>query len=237
MRQFALCAVAPFVLSLAGCVKDIPLATTDAYDVVTLEEMPAPTNADAFTGVRSYAIGPYDRLTINVWGVEGMDDREVQADAAGAISFPLAGTVMAAGLTPLELQDRLRERLQAAYIRDPQVTVNLLEVMSQMVTVEGEVGKPGIYPVLGEMTLLKSIAKAEGLEEFARKDVIVFRDVAGRKYAALYDIEGIRAGNYPDPTVYGGDIVVVGESRRKRRFETILDSAPLFLSPLVLLIR
>ena len=223
---------------LAACSTTPALdTTTSEYVVAESGVLPAPGIADMSGRVRDYVIGPYDRLAINVFGIEGLQDREVQADAAGRISFPLAGTIEAAGMTPMQLQNAVRERLQAAYVRDPQVTVNLLEVRSQIVTVEGEVGQPGLYPVLGDMTLLKSIATAQGLEEYAEDNIVIYREVDGVKYAAVYNIKAIRVGNYADPEVYGGDIVVVGESAQKRRFDRVLAAAPAFLSPLVLLIR
>lgn len=222
---------------LSACAGDPPIATTGAYTNVGMQALPAPTPRDAFALARPYYVGPFDSVSINVFGIEGLQDRVVQADAEGAINFPLVGRVEAAGLTPAQLGTRLRERLQQAFVRDPQVTVNLVEARSQTVTVEGEVGKPGIYPVRGDMTLLKSLASAEGLEQYAREDIVVLRQVDGVKYAAVYNIAGIRLGNYADPAIFGGDVVIVGESAQKRRFDRLLAVAPALLSPLVFLIR
>lgn len=238
MKQLNCLPLAVGALCLTACADDPPLITSASlYNLAESGNLPEPTPADLVSQSRPYVIGPYDRLSINVFGVEGLADREVQVDASGFISFPLAGTVKALGLTPLQLEYRVAEQLRAAYIRDPQVTVNLLELRSQTVTVEGEVAQPGIYPVLGEMTLLKTLATAQGLDEFARDDIVVFRKVDGEKYAAVYSIGGIRAGNYADPQIFGGDVVIIGESAQKRRFDRILTAAPAFLSPLVFLVR
>src|SRR3546814_21117547 len=97
-----------------------------------------------------------------------------------------------------------------------------METVSQVVTVSGEVRKPGLYPVLGKMTLMRAIAQAEGSTEFADADnVVVFRTVSGQDMAAVYNLGAIRRGNYNDPAVYAHDVVVVGESGTRRLFTDI----------------
>lgn len=223
---------------LASCATTPPLdVDTSEYVVAVDGELPQPGVGDITSSVRPYVIGPYDKLNIDVFGIEGLMNRDVQADASGRISFPLAGTIDAAGLTPIELQREVTQRLREAYVRDPQVSVNLTEVRSQVVTVEGLVAEPGLYPVLGNMTLLKSIATAQGVGEYADENVVIFRNVGGTRYAAVYNLQAIRRGNYADPEVFGGDIVIVGEDAQKRRFDRVLAAGPALLSPLILLIR
>ena len=198
-------------------------------------DLPSPSRADMTQSAAPYYVGPLDRLVIDVFGVEELSAREVQVDASGRMSFPLAGVLDVAGMTPGEVEAQLQQRLAAAHVRNPQVTVNLKETVSQVVTVEGEVKKPGIYPIVGKMSLLRAIAKAEGTGEFSRLDeVVVFRTVQSQRYAALYDLKAIRQGAYGDPDIFAGDIVVVGESRSRRLFKDVLQTVPLFVSPLVI---
>ena len=158
----------------------------------------------------------------------------MQTDGSGRISVPLAGTVPAAGRTPRELADEIAQRLSDGYVKDPQVTINLVETVSQVVTVEGEVERPGLYPVLGKMTLLRAIARAEGATEFADvEEVVVFREVGNQSMAAVYNLGAIRRGNYADPEIYANDVVVVGESGTRRLFKDALQTAPAVLTPLV----
>src|SRR3546814_18300789 len=56
----------------------------------------SPTRADLSVDSRPYLIGPFDKLRVDVFGVEELSG-EVQADASGRISVPLAGTIEAAG--------------------------------------------------------------------------------------------------------------------------------------------
>ncbi|RYD98873.1 MAG: cell surface protein SprA, partial [Sphingobacteriales bacterium] len=74
---------------------------------------------------RPYLIGPFDKLKVDVYGIEEMD-REMQVDASGRVSFPLAGIMEAAGKTPAELATNLTQRLRP-FVKNPQVTVNIEE--------------------------------------------------------------------------------------------------------------
>lgn len=227
------CALA---LALAACGTGRPqLGGAPRLEVIAGNELPAPDRLDVLANTSPYYVGPFDRLEIDVFGIKELSEREVQVDASGRISFPLAGVVNVTGMTPGEVEARLASLLAENYVRNPQVTVNLKETLSRVVTVEGEVKKPGLYPVVGKMTLMRAIATAEGTGEFSNlDDVVVFRTVEGQQYAALYDLDAIRHGAYPDPSIYAGDIVMVGESRGRRLFKDILSAAPALLTPVVI---
>ncbi|RYD26303.1 MAG: polysaccharide export protein [Lysobacteraceae bacterium] len=159
-------------------------------------------------------------------------------DPSGRIALPLIGVIDASGKTPGELGTEIAKRLRARYVRDPQVTVNLTETVSQQVTVDGAVAKPGQYPVAGRMTLIRAIALAEGTTEFARENfVVVFRRVNNQDMAVLYDLRAIRQGIYPDPNIYANDVVSVGDSNAKRVFRTFIQSSGLLVAPLVAVLQ
>ncbi|MGN3974567.1 polysaccharide biosynthesis/export family protein [Tsuneonella sp. SYSU-LHT278] len=212
------------------------LGSTGMTQVV--DTMPAPAAGAGVPAGQPYAIGPYDKLQIGVFGIEGMEPREVVADSAGRISFPLAGSIDAAGKSPDEVAAIIAQRLRANYVRDPQVTVNVTEAISQVVTVDGQVKQPGVYPVTGNMTLMRSVALAKGLDEFAKADdVVILRTVGDQRYAGLYNLAAIRRGNYPDPQVYANDTVIVGESRQRRIFKDILQIVPLLTTPVIVALQ
>jgi polysaccharide export outer membrane protein len=213
------------------------IGETGQVQVVAVESLPEPTAIDSAARARSYLIGPLDVLAIDVLGIDSMSDREIAVDGAGRISIPLGGSIMAAGSTPEELASAIEIRLRENYMRDPHVTVNVKEPNSQFVTVDGQVLQPGNYPVLGDMTLMRAIASARGLAEFAsRDDVVVLRTVNGQRYAGVYNLAAIRRGNYPDPQVYASDIVVVGDSATLRRMKDIMTVLPALTSPLIYLL-
>ena len=225
---------------LAACAND-QIRPGDAMGnvkIVDAAQLPAPETSDIFEFSRPYLIGPFDKLAIDVFGIEALSRQEVQIDASGRLSFPLAGVIEASGKTPGELESMIEERLRGRFVRDPQVTVNLKETVSQVITVDGEVKAPGLYPVYGKMTLMRAIATAKGVGEFAKlDDVVVFRTVRGQKMAALYNLKAIRRGIYDDPELFANDVVVVGDSQARRLFKDFLTVGPLLTYPLVALLQ
>ncbi|WP_262504082.1 polysaccharide biosynthesis/export family protein [Sphingosinithalassobacter sp. CS137] len=223
------------LVMLSGC-SSYKLIGREDLQVVSGGELPAPTRQDLILEQRSYVIGPFDKVTVDVYGVPELK-QTVTVDASGVISLPLAGTVVAAGKTPSELADAIADQLRGRHLRDPQVIVNT-DTVNQMITVDGEVQQPGLYPVTGRMTLLRTIATARGLSQFANSSyVVVFRHVADQDMAALYDLRAIRQGIYPDPEVYANDVVVVGESAGRRVFSNVISGSALLSAPLIALLQ
>ena len=201
--------------------------------MISADELPAPTLADLQASVRPYRVGPFDKLTIDVFGSAELSNKEVQVDASGRITFPLVGTVEVAGKTPGEVSVALQDLFRGRFIKDPQVSVNLKEIVSQTVTIGGEVKKPGVYPIVGKMTLMTAIASAEGWTDISsRGAVAVFRTVGGKDYAALYNVKAIQKGNYPDPEIYASDVVMVGDSQGRKIWKDFLGASPL-LAPFI----
>ncbi|OCC22911.1 polysaccharide export protein [Croceicoccus estronivorus] len=222
-------------LLLAGCASTPRIGGDPNLKVIEASALPAPDRMDLTTGARDYFVGPFDRLTIDVFGVPELSGREVQVDASGRISFPLVGALAVAGHSPGEVESLLAGRLRVAHVRDPQVTVNLKETVSQVVTIEGQVRKPGLYPVVGHMSLMRAMALAEGTDEYARlDDVVIFRTVKGQRLAALYDLNAIRHGVYPDPEVFANDVVMVGDSSARRLFKDVLSVVPALATPIII---
>jgi polysaccharide export outer membrane protein len=218
----------------AACATAPKLGGSPNLTVLPGTELPVPQRADLAAVDRPYYIGPRDKVTIDVFGAPDLTQKEIEVDSAGKVSFPLAGSVDAVGKTPAELSAAIADRLRGVYFRDPKVTVNLVEGASQVVTVEGEVQQPGIYPVIGRMTLMDAVASAKGMSKYAAvKDVVVFRNVGERRYAALYNMQAIREGAYDDPQVYANDVVMVGDSRGRRLFDNLLQILPVLTTPLI----
>lgn len=224
-------------LALAGCVKDRPFEPGVGLSLVESNVLPPPVGGVDSEGRRQLLIGPFDRLGISVFRAPDFD-RSVDVDGAGNIALPLVGKMPAAGKSPHQLAAEVEGRLRNQYVRDPQVSVEIQKSNAQRITVEGEVERPGVYPIAGEMTLLQSIATASGTTEFSKlEDVVVFRTVDGQRMAALFNVELIRRGMYPDPEVYAGDTIVVGDSPARRRFRDIIEGSTLLTTPIIALIN
>lgn len=192
--------------------------------------VPLPRAADAFAsantpGSSAYKVGPQDVLDISVFKVPELS-RSVQVADSGSVNLPLVGEVPAAGKTAQELERDLAAKLGAKYLQSPQVTVFVKEFNSQRVTVEGAVKKPGVYPLRGKNSLLQVIATAEGLDPAADLEVVVFRQADGRRSAAKFDVDEIRAGRAEDPIVQQGDVIVVNASTIKGVFNNLMKILP-----------
>jgi len=212
MRRLTTCVASLTLLSaLTGCASTIGL-DQHSTAVKVSDSLPEPDVTSTFQDFSNYRIGPTDVLSVEVLQAEELK-REGAVDAAGNFSMPIVGDIMVGGKTPSEVRQLIAEKLRGGYILDPQVSVNITEAHSQMVTVDGAVKNPGMYPVTGRMTLQQAVASARGVERIADLDtVIVFRDVNQERRAALFSLNEIRSGRQVDPQIYANDIVVVGEN-------------------------
>lgn len=225
-------------LALSACGGREPLQSTQRLTVVPdSAALPPPNRADLTAADRPSLIGPLDTIQVDVFNVPELS-REMQVDASGRISMPLVGTVDARGRTAGELAEAVEEALRGRYVRDPEVTVNIKSSVSQVATIDGQVVEPGLYPVTNQMTLMRAIASAKGLSEFARQDdVVILRTVDGRRMAGLYNVAAIRRGAYDDPPIYANDVVVVGDSPQRRLFRDFVALSPLLASPLIAILQ
>lgn len=199
--------------------------------------MPRPPSAAGGSDERPYLLGPADKIRIDIYALDDLS-REVLVNSAGDISIPIAGSVHAAGHSPAQLEQLIAADLRAGGVLEPQVSVNVLDPHSQTVTVDGEVREPGLYPVVGRMTLMRAVAVAKGGTEFADfNKAIVLRSIDGRRYAGVYNLNSIRAGRYRDPEVFSDDTVIIGDSGSARLFRSIVQFAPAVLAPLVYIVR
>ena len=195
--------------------------------------LPAPTRADLTVADRPSLIGPLDTIGVDVFNVPELS-RELQVDASGRISMPLVGTIDARGKTAGELAELVQAALRGRYVRNPVVTVNIKSSVSQVVTIDGQVVEPGLYPVTNQMTLMRAVASAKGLGQFAREDdVVILRTVNNRRMAGMYNIGAIRRGVYDDPPIYANDVVIVGDSPQRRLFRDLITLSPVLAAPLV----
>jgi polysaccharide export outer membrane protein len=159
---------------------------------------------------KDYRVSPNDLLEVEIYEMENLK-RTVRVNAAGAISLPLIGQVMVAGLTPQEIEQRVASRYSEKYLQNPQVSISIKEFTTERITIEGAVGRPGIFPLTGRLTLLRALALAGGFGSIADTSrVMVYRvNEQQVRQSAVYDIEKIRAGKADDPPIQGDDLIVV----------------------------
>lgn len=108
---------------------------------------------------QSYELGSGDRLRINVYGQPDVSG-EFEVDSSGTISYPLLGPVEARGRTIAGLARTITERLDADFIADPRVNVEVVNFRPFFIL--GEVNAPGQYPYAAGLTVRQAVALAGG---------------------------------------------------------------------------
>ncbi|MCB0333628.1 MAG: polysaccharide export protein, partial [Bdellovibrionales bacterium] len=113
-----------------------------------------------------YRIGPGDEIEINVFDVSELN-QTVSVRQSGFLTLPLIGAVRASGMSELELQNEIEERLKK-YVRNPEVSLSMTKYASQKVGVMGAVKEPGSYPLKkGQNTLTELLSQAGGISQDA----------------------------------------------------------------------
>jgi polysaccharide export outer membrane protein len=168
-----------------------------------------------------------DTITVSVFQVADIS-RDYAVDQSGRITMPLVGRLDAVGLSTGQLAGVIERKLGEKYLRNPNVTVTLKESASRVVTVDGSVRQPGIFPAVGSLTLIQAVALARGTDDLANpKRVAIFRTIDGKRMAAAFDLTRIRRGIEEDPQIYPGDTVVVDGSAIKKAQRDVLQALPL----------
>lgn len=166
-------------------------------------------------GSEERPLGREDLIEISVFEVPELN-RTVRITEAGTISLPLIGEVQAAGLTPRELEMRLKEMLSRGLVRDPEISVFVQEHGSKRVSVLGAVGKPGVYAMLGPRTLLQILAEAGGVLEEAGQELYVIRHQPdGTVKRIPISLQGLmtQEGVQADLLLEPGDVISVPRDR------------------------
>jgi polysaccharide export outer membrane protein len=121
-----------------------------------------------------YIVGSNDVLTIAVFNQPQFSGKFV-VEADGTIAYPLLGRITVGGSSVRAVEDEMRRRLAAGYVKDPQVSVTIEQYRSQQIFVMGEVLKPGTLQYTGPMTLLEALARSGSTTERAGTEAVVVR--------------------------------------------------------------
>lgn len=152
----------------------IPPSATREGGASGARNAPRPQTAGAPVDSGSYKVGPTDILYISVWH-EGEFSGPVAVHEDGKITLPLVGDLDVGGKTPNQIEKIVAEAL-SKYVVNPLVTVTVQDVLSKKYYLDGEVAKPGEYPLVAPTTILEALSKAGGLAMFANsKKIYVLR--------------------------------------------------------------
>jgi len=156
-----------------------------------------------------YLIKPGDSLGVTVLG-EAELTRRVVVSPQGSITLPLVNEVRVADLTTSQAAQQITAQLRR-FLKNPQVSLELLEPAKMQVTVSGEVRSPGIYTVAGGARLLDAITAAGGYTPTADMSRIAVSHAGDSGAAVTVDLgkfllSGAAGVNIP---ISAGDTIVV----------------------------
>jgi polysaccharide biosynthesis/export protein len=151
-----------------------PLPGNDQTRPVSPDQIPAANPMDQVRA--NYVLGTNDQILIRAFQVQEIGERPYRIDMEGNIDLPLVGTVKAAGLSVDELEAELVKRL-ATYVRNPQVSVTVVQYRSEPVFFIGAFQRPGIYPLQGRRTLVEMLSSIGGLQPNASRRITVTRNL------------------------------------------------------------
>ncbi len=162
-----------------------------------------------------YRVGPGDILEVAVFEVEELG-RSASVAADGSIRLPLIGSVEVRGKTPHEIETRVSELYADGFLRDPQVTVSVVEFRSQPVSVLGAVREPGVYQLLGRRRLSDVLALAGGLNEDVGDTIRVSRSSEGNEQreieVSVANLLSLKPNPEDDPWIEPHDSIQVSKA-------------------------
>ncbi|QSR88597.1 SLBB domain-containing protein [Methylacidiphilum caldifontis] len=173
--------VGSFFLFLGGIAwgnsqKDIPVAlpvtpedaNSKINEIILMQASQTPEES----GV---PLGDGDLIEIHVADLPELSNIKTRITPAGTILLPLLGQLQVEGLTAEELHELLKTKLGEKYLKDPQVSVSVVEMKSHRVSVMGAVNKPGVYEMTNQLRVVDALGMAGGLREDASTTIYLIR--------------------------------------------------------------
>src|SRR3954470_7380426 len=179
------------VMTVAALAQPVAAQTQTQVQHGTLLGENAPSGSDAPIGRRDY-------IEVKVFQDPSLNTKMTVSDD-GRITTPLLGKVVVTGLTPVDLENRIKSMLEAKYINKADVTVTVLEAGSKPISVIGAVMRPGRIGITGNISLIQAITQAGGLASGYGRTLYVLRTAAnGLTEQIAIDIDDLMVNGNPD---------------------------------------
>jgi protein involved in polysaccharide export with SLBB domain len=158
------------------------------------------------------ALGPGDKLELTLFYGDEEAKQTYTLDSSGQMEVRFIGTVSAGGKGVREVQEEIRARLADGYLKDPVVSLTVVEINSLKCSVFGQVARSGTIKFTPGMTIVEAIAQSGGFSPLARKNMVkVTRLIDGKKETYKIPVEMIAEGKRPNFPMMPGDEVFVPE--------------------------
>lgn len=170
----------------------------------------------AGAGAEDVLLGPSDVLKISVYGNPDLS-LETRVSQTGSITFPLVGEVKVGGLAVSVAEKKIAGLLTSGgFVLKPQVNILVTSQQSQLVSVLGQVAKPGRYPIDGKHSLIDILALAGGVIPEGGDTVYLIRNRNGQSKKEVIDlVDMVRSGDMKkDLDLMTDDVVYVERAPR-----------------------
>jgi polysaccharide biosynthesis/export protein len=190
MKRVSNIAILIIVLASAAIGQRPASAQTQPQPGSLLSEAP-PSASDA-------PIGPRDVIEVKVFQDPNLYTKMTVTDD-GRITMPFLGKIDVSGLTPTQLEARIKALLEVQYINKADVTVTVLQAGSKPISVIGAVTHPGRIGITGNISLIQAITQAGGLASGYGRTLYVLRTAAnGLTEQIAIDIDDLMVNGNPD---------------------------------------
>jgi len=190
---------------------------------LAVAQAPAAAQSSAMAGAAAtleYRLGSGDVLRISVYQNPDLT-LETRVAESGMISFPLLGNIRIGGLSATQAEKLISDGLKTGnFVKNPQVTVVVLQVKGNQASVLGQVNRPGRYPIeTADMRLTDLLANAGGIAVSGSEVLVLSGSRNGQDFRVEVDLPSIfaRGGAAQDIFIQNGDVVWVDRARRPRR--------------------
>lgn len=217
--RLAACAML-IAIALGGCSTKNPGLESEQKEAsapagMSPEQCAANANIqESATQDSDYRIQPGDQLALDFYMNSEFNDTTT-VDPNGKIVLRMVGPVQAAGLTPSQLASSI-DKAYSNELRNPGAVVHLNSLPSRQVYVEGEVTKPGAFPLQPGMTAVQALALAGGVTDNSDPEsaVLIRRDACGQPQGSKIDLAAAtkKPGSAEDVALAARDVVVVPKS-------------------------
>jgi polysaccharide export outer membrane protein len=158
-----------------------------------------------------YRLGSGDVVRISVYQNPDLT-LESRITEAGIISYPLLGTLRLGGQTVTAAEKLIADGLRnGKFVKQPQVTIVVLQVRGNQASVLGQVNRPGRYPIeVADMRLTDLLAMAGGTATNGADFVVVMGTRNGKPFRLEVDLPTVfGAGGSDNILIQNGDTIWV----------------------------
>ena len=212
IRRMPILALLALVVAAAGLPAPSFAQSAPAASARPAQGGLAPLGGTAPATGSEYKIGAGDVVRVLVFQNPDLTT-ESRVTESGVIAFPLIGTARIGGLTASEAEQRIADALRTGnFVKQPQVSLLVTQVRSNLVSVLGQVGRPGRYPIeTAELRLTELLATAGGVNPTGADLVTVTGTRGGQPFRTEVDLTKLFGSERraEDLLLQNGDVVWV----------------------------